>query len=462
MSYTRTSTSVLAVLGAAVLLVTASCGSSNDASTTTPTTSSPTGGAGTSASTETSTASASSTGGSESSGPATDGSSTAGSTSASVDLPAANLELLFGSSGKAETDALTAATKAWGEQSGSTVTVTPAQDLAQQLAQGFSSNTAPDVFYVGADQLANYASAGNLLNYGDSLANAGDFYPALKTAFTYDGSLYCAPKDMSTLALFINTDLWTAAGLTDADIPTNWDQLATVSAKLTSGKVAGLSVSPERDRLDAFLVQNGSYLVGEDGTTITANDPKNVEALTYVQKLMTDASLKTPAELDSGWAGEAFGKGLAAMTVEGNWLVGSLKADYPGVKYKVVELPAGPTGAKGTLVFTNCWGISATTKSPDQAKALVEYLTGTDQQMAFAKAFAVIPSVTSAQDAYLKEFPDNAPFVKGIEYARGVVNLPGITDVLADFNSQLEGLATGDPKAILDSVQENLTSAVGG
>ena len=382
------------------------------------------------------------------------------SSSSAANLPAAQLNLLFGSSGDAETNALKAAAADWGKQSGSTVTVTPAQNLTQQLAQGFASGKAPDLFYVGADQLANYAKAGNLLDYGDSLSNAGDFYPTLKASFTYDGKLYCAPKDVSTLALFINTDMWTKAGLTDADIPKNWDQLAADAKKLTSGKTPGLVLSPERDRLDAFLVQNGGYLVDDQGKP-TVNSQSNIDALTFVKKMYTDGELKWFKDLGAGWAGEAFGKGLAGMTIEGNWLLGSLKSDFPNIKYKVVELPTGPSGTKGTLSFTNCWGISATTKSPDQTKAFVEYLTGTDQQMKFADAFGVIPSVQSAKDAYLKAFPNNAPFVNGIDYAKGVLNAPGITDVLDDFNSQLQGLASGDPKGILDSVQDNLTSALG-
>jgi len=151
------------------------------------------------------------------------------------------------------------------------------------------------------------------------------------------------------------------------------------------------------------------------------------------------------------------------MTIEGNWLLGSLQKDFPSIKYTVAELPAGPSGDKGTLVFTNCWGIAATTKSPDQAKAFVEAMTAKDQQLAFAKGFGVIPSIKSAEADYLKEFPENAPFVKGIEYARGVIGAAGITDVLTDFDAQLEGLASGgDPKAILDSVQQNLTDAIGG
>jgi len=420
----------LAALGAATLLLAVACGGADSA----------TPGAG---------------GGSTS----TAGSSSAGG---SADTSPASLNLLFGSSGPAETDALNAATKAWGADSGSTVTVTPAQNLTQQLAQGFSSGQAPDVFYVGADQFANYAKAGNLLDYADSLSNADDFYPALKDAFTYDGKFYCAPKDMSTLALFINTDMWKAAGLTDADIPKNWDDLSAVAKKLTTDKVAGLTVSPERDRLNAFLVQNGSFLISADGKTVTANDPKNVEALQYVKSLYTDGSLKWPKDLGAGWAGEAFGKGAAAMTIEGNWLLGSLSKDYPDIKYTVAELPAGPSGDKGTLVFTNCWGISATTAHPDQAKALVEYLTAAPQQMEFAKAFGVIPSIKSAEADYLKEFPENQPFVDGIQYARGVVSAPGITDVLSDMNAQLESLSSSDPKTILESVQQNLTDAIGG
>lgn len=434
---TRFRRTALAVTGVLTLLIAAACGG---ASTSTP-------GAGGATSAESAAA-----GGASGSAGASGGAAAGGGA----------ITLLYGASGPAETAAIDKAAKAFTDKSGTKVTATPAQSLTQQLAQGFSSGQSPDVFYVSADQFANYAKAGNLLPYADSLSNAGDFYPALKKSFTYDNKFYCAPKDLSTLALFINTDLWTKAGLTDADIPTNWDQLAAVAKKLTTPEVAGLTLAPSRDRLGAFVAQNGAYLVDQDGK-VTASDPKNVEALKYVQTQLKDGSFKTFKDLGAGWAGEAFGKGKAAMTIEGNWLLGSLQKDFPNVKYKVAELPAGPSGDKGTLVFTNCWGIAATTKSPDQAKAFVEAMTTKDQQLTFAKDFGVIPSIQSAEADYLKQFPENAPFVNGIKYAKGVIGAAGITDVLTDFDAQLEGLASGgDPKAILDSVQQNLTAAIGG
>ena len=89
-------------------------------------------------------------------------------------------------------------------------------------------------------------------------------------------------------------------------------------------------------------------------------------------------------------------------------------------------------------------------------------MTTKDQQLAFANGFGVIPSIQSAEADYLAaNSRTTQPFVDGVEYARGVVTAPGITDVLADFDAQLDGLATSDPKTILESVQQNLTDAIG-
>jgi multiple sugar transport system substrate-binding protein len=79
--------------------------------------------------------------------------------------------------------------------------VTPAQDIAQQLGQAFAGSNPPDVFYVDASRVADYASVGALLPYGDKVADVNDFYPNLRKAFTYQCKLYCIPKDFSTIAM---------------------------------------------------------------------------------------------------------------------------------------------------------------------------------------------------------------------------------------------------------------------
>ena len=52
--------------------------------------------------------------------------------------------------------------------------------------------------------------------------------------------------------------------------------------------------------------------------------------------------------------------------------------------------------------------------------------------------------------------------VKGADYGTGPIIAPGMDAVLSDFNTKLEGLANGDPKAILDQLQKNGEAALKG
>lgn len=371
----------------------------------------------------------------------------------------ASLEVLIGSSGQAETDAVTAAADAWAQESGNEANVQAAQDLNQQLSQGFAAGSPPDVFYVSSDLVASYASNGSIEPYAADMENADDFYPNLKEAFTVDDTYYCAPKDFSTLALIINQDAWTAAGLTEADIPTTWEELRTVAKTLTTGSQVGLSTSTEFQRLGAFMEQAGGGLE-EDGAA-AADSEANVEALDFVKSMHDEGTYKWASEVDAGWGGEAFGSGKAAMTIEGNWIKGALTNDFPDVNAIFAPLPEGP-GGPGTLTFTNCWGIAADSDNKEAAKDFVEYMTSADQQMEFASAFGVMPSVQSAADSYRSEFPDDAAFIDAADYAVAIPNNEGINDVISDLNAQLEGLASADPTTILQSAQTNLEAVLGG
>jgi multiple sugar transport system substrate-binding protein len=278
------------------------------------------------------------------------------------------------------------------------------------------------------------------------------------SAFTYEDKFYCAPKDFSTLALVINTDMWSEAGLTDADVPTTWDQLEVVAKKLTKGKRVGLSFGPELQRVGVFMAQAGGGLVSSDGKA-QANAQPNIDALNYVKKLINGGVAAFSNDLGAGWGGEAFGKKMAAMVIEGNWITGALTKDYSNVEYTIAELPAGTQ--KGTLQYTTCWGISTDGDNKTAAVDLVNFLTSTDQQLTFAKDFGVMPSVQSAAEGFKTDNPKLEGFINGAEYAQNLPAMAGAADVIKEFNSQLPSLKSKDPKAILDATQSDLEAVVG-
>jgi multiple sugar transport system substrate-binding protein len=369
---------------------------------------------------------------------------------------ATTITALIGSSGPAETYAVNNAAKAFTKQTGIQVNVVVASDLGQQLAQGFASGNPPDIFYLGNDQVATYAKAGDLASL-DNLKNVKSFYPSLRAAFTYKGHLYAAPKDFSTLALVLNTASWKKAGLTAKSYPTTWAQLASVAKKLTTGGQVGLCTGPEFHRLGVFMIQAGGWLVSKDGKTATVNSKANIKAFNFVKSMITAGTMKLTNQLGAGWGGEAFGKQECAMTIEGNWIAGAMTHDYPTVGYKAIELPAGPAG-KGTLQYDGGWGLAAASKNKPDAMALISYLTATKVEMGNAKAFGVMPSVRADAKEWKKTYPQFAAFLAGADYSKSIPTVPDIATVLGDFNQQLQGLPQTDPTSILNRVNGELQS----
>jgi len=373
--------------------------------------------------------------------------------------PGADLTILIGSSGDAETNIVNDLVAEWSAESGVNAEVVVASDLNQQLSQGFSSNNPPDLFYLSTDQMAAYAATDSLEPYAESLTNADDFYPNLREAFTYNGQFMCAPKDFSTLALIINSDMWEEAGLTDDDIPTTWDELTAVAEQLTTDDRVGLGYGPEVQRIGVFMAEAGGAFIDDDGTTAVVDSPENAEALQYVKDQMAAGTFSFSSDLGAGWGGEAFGNGLAAMVIEGNWIAGAMTNDFPDVNYAVAELPEGP-GGSGTIQYTNCWGMAASSDNIPGATSLVEHLTSPESQLAAAEAFGVMPSVASAAEDWKAAYPEFAAFIDGAEYAINLPSQPGTGDVIGDFNAQLETLSATEPETILASVQTSLQAAL--
>jgi multiple sugar transport system substrate-binding protein len=365
------------------------------------------------------------------------------------------LTMLIGSSGDMETNGMIAAVDRWTAVSGIDVEVIAASDLQQQLSQGFAGDDPPDVFYMAWDQFQTYAQNGYLEPYAENLENAGDFYPSLVDTFSYNDTFYCAPKDFGTLALVINETKWAEAGLTDADLPTDWDELARVAAALTTDDTVGLSFGNEYARVGTFMNQAGGELV--DGDTATADSPENLAGLEYLQKLYDAGVSRTPSELEAGWGGEAFGSGRAAMTIEGAWVSG-VKLDYPDLEYRAIDLPAGPGGIS-TFAFTNCWGVPVDSATAEETIDLISFLTSEEQLQIAANEVGQIPPLMTLGEWYDTEFPDNAAFAAG-DIAVNPINFDGSAAVVTDFNAGLENLYGGDAQAILDQFQTNLQAAL--
>ena len=367
------------------------------------------------------------------------------------------MALIVSDVGEAAAEALSKAVEAFTKETKVEVDVKPVSDVSQELARGITAEPTIDVVVLNPAQLSSYA--GSLHSWDKGSAAVKDAHPALLTSATRQERVSAAPRDVSTLALYINTSLWSAAGLSESDYPTTWEQLDQVAAKLTSGGVVGLTLDASYTRVGAFLVQGGGGLTSADGTKATASSEGSVAGLTQVKQLLSSGSAGWGADLSAGSAADAFGQGQAAMVIETDSLVKTLADSYSGVSYKVVELPAG-SGGKGTLQFPTFYGVVEASKHKADAIKLVEYLTAAERQVALASAAGTVPAGKAAGETWKGKHADQAAFLAGVEYSQPVPSASGTSDIIANFDNELPGLAGGDPAGILNSAQVNLQAVL--
>ncbi len=368
------------------------------------------------------------------------------------------LQLMGWSSSDAENARLQEMVDAYNEQNpGVNVTLNQVPDYDTALQAAMAGGVPPDVFYIDSFRLPDYVAANSLMPIGDQMDNPDDFFPSLRQAFTIDDTFWCPPKDFSTLALQYNTDLFDAAGVEYPTADWTWDDLRTAAEALTDpdAGVYGLVLPADFARWIAFLYQAGGTVTDEGFTTMTLDSPEATEAMEFYLNLVMDGFATDPASLDSGWPGEAFGKGQAAMAVEGNWIVPFLEDSYPDLNWGVAELPAG-SGGDATMAFTVCYGVAAAAAHPEESIALVNWLTGPEGMAQWTGLGLAMPTRQSLTEDWLAQFPDLEPFLLGADYAHPWQFRPGFQDVMDTINAGMQEAFTGVSTAdqVLGNAQE--------
>ena len=260
----------------------------------------------------------------------------------------ADLQILIGSSGDAETNAVKAAAAAWASSTGNTATVTPAQDIGQQLGQAFAGGTPPDVFYVDASRFADYASVGALEPYAEQgQGRRRRLLPVAAHRLHVPGQALLHPEGLLHAD---PADQHRPVGQGQAHRRRHPDHLGPADRGRRRS-----SRRPASRRWSSATPATGSApswsrpAAGSSARTARPRPPtrrRTCRRCSTCKGLLKQRLAVYPKQVDAGWGGEAFGKGKVAMATEGNWIKGAMQTDYPTVKYTVVAMPAGPSGPR--------------------------------------------------------------------------------------------------------------------
>jgi multiple sugar transport system substrate-binding protein len=128
-------------------------------------------------------------------------------------------------------------------------TVKPGDDVlyVEQLLTALAGGVGPDCFNVVATRVPDLVPSGAVvpvdyavMGFDSQQALIDEFIPGTVGTFLNDGVLYAVPTEVGNYSLFINGDLFEAAGLDPVeDAPETWEELMEIAPLLTQRDANG-------------------------------------------------------------------------------------------------------------------------------------------------------------------------------------------------------------------------------
>ena len=296
----------------------------------------------------------------------------------------------------------------------------PAEQAAQVLTTRIAGNNAPDVAYVNASDVADYASrdaAVDLSNYIDrsDVVKPDDYVEAFKTFVTYDDIMWGLPMGGETTGLFYRTDMFEAAGIDGP--PQTWEEFEAAAAALTDPSKGQygyeMFASESAYYWYPWLYQAGGDLLSEDGSEVLFTSDEAMEAANFYVDLV---QYSPPDYLNSNsWDGRvAFAEGQVGMYMAGAWFAGTLMEEFPDIdgKWATAPLPEGPAGCKTTIAGDALMMLSQTGNS-DAAWLWMEFLSRpeTIARLTYETEGTLLPPLTSLLEG--EEIIEEKPVLEG-------------------------------------------------
>lgn len=268
----------------------------------------------------------------------------------------------------------------------------------------FAGGATPDVTSaVWADELAGYALRGVLTPLDPLLTRSGrsvqEYVPGVARMLQYRGRTFGLAVTTNTNFIVYNKRIFREAGLDPERPPRTLDELDRAAAACTryapDGSFIRYGYRPTGLTVWAYVFGGRWYdpVRGE----VTANDPRNVAALRWMQAYGKKYDVSRMQSFESSFGSNAtangpFFVGKVAMWQTGEWALEHIRRYAPNLEWGWFPLPAPPggrpntTGANGSVFV-----IPLATKHPREAWEFLDWMTQPRAVSQFCQAITNLP-----------------------------------------------------------------------
>lgn len=316
-------------------------------------------------------------------------------------------------------------------------------DYWDKINVAVSSRTAPDLGLSTIDDVESRAEAGVLYNISELIdadtsvnkIDLSEFRESQKIFATYDNDLYALPFTATTRVLYYNLDMFSAAGLSEADVPTTWDELATVAKQLDivdDGEIVQLGFDPTYGNATyhGWLWQNNLDFFDENKMP-TLNTQGHIDVLNWIINFndeYTRNQLTAFGEGNQLLGINPFAAERVAMMVETDGLYQIIKDAGANFNYGVAPIPI-PEGGRRVN-----WGSGFSIEmydngdddmeSRDGTFAFLTYLMSKEIQIRLAEVNGWLMSHITAMEEHVQGDLILEKILEEVDYAMDKVYIP--------------------------------------
>ena len=355
------------------------------------------------------------------------------------------------------------------------VTVTfeplPFDNYTTTLTTQIAGGNAPDLAWIFETSAKDFVTSGALVPLTDRFNaiegyDLADVTESARGLWQRDGQLYAYPFSTSPFAVFVNTDLITAAGAkSPAELIAagewSWENaMASARAVADTGK-DGIVIRDFNfqnwQQLTSFFRAWGADSWSADGKSCGFNTPEMVDALTtFHNGIFKDGTFPGPGENVDFFTGDA------AMTVTQISRASLLPKEDP-FNWDLVPLPTGKVGSYSVVGQAGV-GALASGKNVDAAVDFLAFWTNEENSAKLAKFFpparaALLNTETlSATNPLLSPEQIETVVVNGIATGSVVAGHTNYAQIQQNVRASLDALWVADADVAV--ALDNLCSSV--
>ena len=288
------------------------------------------------------------------------------------------------------------------------IQLTPYASYFTKLQTAMTGGSGPDVFWMNGPNIQLYSANGQLASLSD--VDTSKYPKALVDLYSYNGTVYGAPKDFDTIGVWYNKTLFQQAGLDAPAKGWTWDDYLADAKALTnaSGGVYGsaAALAGQENYYDT-IAQAGGEVINSAGTKSGFGSDAALKGVDFWVDQIKDGVSPTLAQMTDTTPQDMFTSGKIGMFWSGSWSAAAFD-DMPDFKDQVAvaPLPEGPDGNE-SVIHGLANVANAKSKNLDAAKEFAVFASGEKAADIMGSTGTVIPAYSDTQTAWvdsMKEF----------------------------------------------------------